>query len=799
MRLREFAPSPERDDNDDVPDQLVILANRWWNATDKQPQIEHVLNSLGWSIHQVESEDDAVQLQHRDGTTHFISADDFDPDLFEISDKLRQDYLHRAGRQVDRRQERMARVRDRLNKGYEIYHADRPANGKAIVDRFDADTPALARQYYERFIHDYESDVDFDLQLRRATGIMESYLNEASSDEAWELVGQPVPEIQQFVKQMGYGNDEQSVAKITPIIDSATATQIPAASIPKLKNLANKGNDVQTLKAIQQISGRPDAAQQYTRLMQARDAGEGRNRGYAVGDLIQAVKSGNYEAPVLLKLPTGTYVVGGRTRLYAALALGIPAKVKIISANNFKQGVAEAVNPMRQQAGKMIDKYFGKIYEYGDSGLDYLDNHAPTWYGLSDQYNGDIDVIIATAPANLLVKAAQELKKVAGDLGYELSEAAGAPRYVTRIDSGEVKDFDSNMPTYYHTKDWSQSGQFKPGSKIPKNFSGKVQGTFAGDPHRTALYATGNANETRYVEFTQNGQPIVYFDKKDLPKMRGRKTYLTVFDAANFKKLPTGEYFSDNPGKPIKQESIADPFQYIASQGWIVRTTDNLNKVFKQVQALHKAGKIPQYGGEGMDGQANLKEIARIPQGDFGDKDTLAPMATRPKTTPLPGGGKFSYAVNKKDPENLEIMIFDGDTLAAELDLFYTRDATKAWRVNTVAVAPDYRSQGLGKALYGIALSILRLTVEAGDTQTRHGQRMWLMLNSIPGVEVRGYNMEPTGKYQPRPGDEIIAQNKDWTKYTFPVRPGVNSMRSARHGTGIYTSQASMIAKWTGS
>ena len=83
MRLYEFAPSPERDDSDEMPDQLLVLANRWWNATDRQPQIEHVLNSLGWSIHQVESEDDAVQLQHRDGTTYFISADDFDPDLHE--------------------------------------------------------------------------------------------------------------------------------------------------------------------------------------------------------------------------------------------------------------------------------------------------------------------------------------------------------------------------------------------------------------------------------------------------------------------------------------------------------------------------------------------------------------------------------------------------------------------------------------------------------------------------------------------------------------------------------------------
>jgi GNAT superfamily N-acetyltransferase len=81
--IAEFAPSPERDDNDDVPDPIFVLANRWWNAAEKQPQIESVLNSMGWSIHQVESEDDAVQLQHRDGTSYFISADDFDPDVFE--------------------------------------------------------------------------------------------------------------------------------------------------------------------------------------------------------------------------------------------------------------------------------------------------------------------------------------------------------------------------------------------------------------------------------------------------------------------------------------------------------------------------------------------------------------------------------------------------------------------------------------------------------------------------------------------------------------------------------------------
>jgi len=176
------------------------------------------------------------------------------------------------------------------------------------------------------------------------------------------LISQPVPEIQQFVKQLGLAQDDTTAKQIAPMIDATPDTQLPAASIPKLKNLANKGNDVQTLKAIQQISGRPDAAQQYAKIMQARDAGEGRQRGYDVSGLINSVKSGNYEAPVLLKLATGTYVIGGRTRLYAALALGIPAKVKIISVSTFakqgQQGVAEnfadGKNPGRKGLSKRV-------------------------------------------------------------------------------------------------------------------------------------------------------------------------------------------------------------------------------------------------------------------------------------------------------------------------------------------------------------------------------------------------------------------------------------------------------------
>jgi hypothetical protein len=188
---------------------------------------------------------------------------------------------------------------------------------------------------------------------------------------------------------------------------------------------------------------------------------------------------------------------------------------------------------------------------------------------------------------------------------HGLKESAGTPGVVTRIDDHPIEDFSANMQTYYHTDDWSESGQFPKGATIPKRFTGQSQGVYAGDPTFTALYATGSSKETRYVAKYGPGQPIVWFDKKDLPRIRGKKTYLTVFNASNFKKVPSGEYFSSNPGKPVKQQPIADPFQYITDQGWVIRVTDNLPAVLKQLKA-EKA----RYGSEGMGVEEQVTESA---------------------------------------------------------------------------------------------------------------------------------------------------------------------------------------------
>jgi hypothetical protein len=181
--------------------------------------------------------------------------------------------------------------------------------------------------------------------------------------------------------------------------------------------------------------------------------------------------------------------------------------------------------------------------------------------------------------------------------GVTLEESIGnETAIVTRIDPRRIRDFSAKMNTYYHTDDWRQSGQFPAGEKIPAEFSGKVKGVFAGDPLFTALYATGSSAETRYVAKYGPGQPTVWFDKNDIPKLKNKQSYLTVFDAGNFEKKPSGEYFSSNPGRPIKQERITDPFAYIKKQGWKIQQTDDLPAVLKHLKAQDNA----RYGAEGM-------------------------------------------------------------------------------------------------------------------------------------------------------------------------------------------------------
>ena len=185
-----------------------------------------------------------------------------------------------------------------------------------------------------------------------------------------------------------------------------------------------------------------------------------------------------------------------------------------------------------------------------------------------------------------------------------ITESAG--KYVYRIDSEHISDFGQDLKTYYHNKDFTVSGR-----SDFKGSVGKIQGVYASDLLFTALYATGSSEgpkRTRYVAIYGPGQPIVYFDRKDVPRIRKNRAWLTVFDAKNFRKLPSGEYFSENPGKPVQQKEITDPFQYMRDRGWEFRIVDNLDAELKKIKKLHddqiKKG-VPEnqqirFGAEGM-------------------------------------------------------------------------------------------------------------------------------------------------------------------------------------------------------
>lgn len=143
----------------------------------------------------------------------------------------------------------------------------------------------------------------------------------------------------------------------------------------------------------------------------------------------------------------------------------------------------------------------------------------------------------------------------------------------------------------------------------------------------------------------------------------------------------------------------------------------------------------------------NINEIIRIPKGEFtpNKSEMLRYSSNLEKLAkPLPGGSGLKYAV-MTDPNDLSIFIIDypgsrGDVVGQLfLSRFQQFPVKNAWQVESTIVDPKYRGQGIGKALYGVFLSILKLTLVAGGDQTEGGRRSWLSLANIPGVEIKGY------------------------------------------------------------
>ena len=108
---------------------------------------------------------------------------------------------------------------------------------------------------------------------------------------------------------------------------------------------------------------------------------------------------------------------------------------------------------------------------------------------------------------------------------------------------------------------------------------------------------------------------------------------------------------------------------------------------------------------------------------------------------PLPGGSGLMYEVKHESNGQYIIRILSKNDVIGELIVVSDKSLpiNNAVQVNTITVDEAHRGQGIAKSLYGIVLSILKLTLLAGRGQTPGGRRNWLSLANVPGVDVKGW------------------------------------------------------------
>jgi len=265
-----------------------------------------------------------------------------------------------------------------------------------------------------------------------------------------------------------------------------------------------------------------------------------------------------------------------------------------------------------------------------------------------------------------------------------------------------------------------------------------------------------------------------------------------------------------------------------------------------------------------------ITEIERIGAGSYrGGKSYLRSATGTKQLKPLPGGSGFLYSI--ENPQEPVVKLWDPANPQADKkprrDPYEFRSEyesrLKAWQerkqggaplplligkltldsvnfplkgalqVGTITVDEDYRGQGLGKALYGIVLTILNRPLVAGGSQTPGGRANWVSLSQIPGVVMKGYvgvddddlNTDPDDSSQRtqkranenidtimgKLGGEYIGKVKDWGDdqhyFAFDVQPNTTGKeleayietQLSRVYHSNYLLNSGLYAIWTGS
>ena len=222
-----------------------------------------------------------------------------------------------------------------------------------------------------------------------------------------------------------------------------------------------------------------------------------------------------------------------------------------------------------------------------------------------------------------------------------------------------------------------------------------------------------------------------------------------------------------------------------------------------------------------------LTEIKRLSASEYrGGKDELpGPLHkdSLKNTKALPGHKDIVYNV-KRGNGGAVITLYDKSKTNAEvvgqMHLLQEKnipvsDTSNTYSVGSITTDEDYRGKGFGLAMYGIALSLEKMTLIAGESQTPSGRKMWQKLYIIPGVEVFGViEVESTEDDDSaldavmQMGGEVIATKRSfgynepshWIR--FDVEPGKGELTPAvktklnKLYTDRYRRDSYLIAKW---
>ena len=171
-------------------------------------------------------------------------------------------------------------------------------------------------------------------------------LNEDGYEEAWEMFHLKGSDVQKMNRELfGFNYETPEAMNKDPkvdmiakslgtFIDKLKIQKLPWNKIPGLKTMVPKW-----LKAFQSIQDSPNVEQECVKLMLQRDAEGGPRPGGKKPNekIIKDIKEGLGDPVVLLKMPSAFYAVGGRTRMYAALATKTDVRAIILTPEILQQ------------------------------------------------------------------------------------------------------------------------------------------------------------------------------------------------------------------------------------------------------------------------------------------------------------------------------------------------------------------------------------------------------------------------------------------------------------------------------